>query len=551
MSDPESPGGGQPRRKARSSRRPRRRARRPAASRSGNGGDATPASPAPKRPRAQLRRDLHALPTVNEAPFASMAIVTSGIHPSTARLVAVGIVLYAPNADDPTLPGKEIYAFTRHMNTGEESGPVHLHGYPVSQLAQSLGFSSCAPLFREALDGRTLILHQAAYTWGFLKNEYRMLQRAQNKARRGRGPKNVQQPKPVAIVDTLATARRQSVECYDSRLRAIVDCYNDPASGTHTSVDAPEEALLGLGAVASQQRRETDPDQLLAADARLTAALAIAQRGAGPVAQLDPDELTADKFGLQRSRRRVDAALAPRTHVNPGTWCEGEPLVEGMEFVVSPDVAMDPDELIARGVAAGLAYSEKLNRRSSLVVCNTNHELRGKAMHAERKKIPLMDDTMFLELLEDVRLGEKEPVPVKPGTGVRPRTFGLTGGGSVPSESLGKMQQAATQKRAGNKAGGRGSAGGRAGGRNGQGGRGGQRGGGRAGGQNGGDQKVQDGSRDSASHGGGHNGQRRRGRRGGRRRRGGRSNGNGSRGNGNGGGGSSSGTGSASRPLDA
>ena len=411
-----------------------------------------------------------------------MAIATNGIHPSTARLIAVAIVLYAPDADDPSLPGKELYSLTRHLNTGEDPGPIHLHGYATSELAQSLGFTNCAPLFRKAIDGRTLILHQAAYTWGFLKNEYRLLQRAVNKNRRSRGrsrgQKKVPQPKPVVIWDTLATARRQSVECYDSRLRAIVECYNDPASSTHTAVDAPEAALVGLGAVASHERRNTDPDELLAADARLTAALAIAQRAAGPVTELVPANLTADKFGLQRSKERVDAALAPRTHVNPGAWREGEPLVKGMEFVVSPDVATDPDELIARGVAAGLAYSEKLNRRSSLVVCNTNHELRGKAMHAERKKIPLMDDSQFLELLEDVRPGEKEPVPVKPGAGVRPRTFGLSGGGSVPSESLGKLQQAATQKRAENAnnkgggakkgRGGRGSRGGRGrrGGRN-------------------------------------------------------------------------------------
>ena len=49
-----------------------------------------------------------------------MAIATNGIHPSTARLIAVAIVLYAPDADDPSLPGKELYSLTRHLNTGED-----------------------------------------------------------------------------------------------------------------------------------------------------------------------------------------------------------------------------------------------------------------------------------------------------------------------------------------------------------------------------------------------------------------------------------------------
>ena len=147
---------------------------------------------------------------------------------------------------------------------------------------------------------------------------------------------------------------------------------------------------------------------------------------------LDPEDLAADQFGLRRSGLRIDAANSPRPFVNPGVWKSGEPLVEGMEFVVSPDVAIDPDELIGQGVAAGLAYSEKLNRRSSLVVCNENYELRGKAMHADRKSIPLVRDEDFLALLANVQPGEKEAKPTKPGAGARPRTSGLAGprGGS-------------------------------------------------------------------------------------------------------------------------
>ena len=95
-------------------------------------------------------------------------------------------------------------------------------------------------------------------------------------------------------------------------------------------------------------------------------------------------------------------------------------------------MAIDPDVLIGQGVAAGLAYSEKLNRRSSLVVCNENYALRGKAMHADRKNIPLIRDEDFLALLDNVQPGEKEDVPAKPGADARPRTSGLAGprGGS-------------------------------------------------------------------------------------------------------------------------
>ena len=79
-----------------------------------------------------------------------------------------------------------------------------------------------------------------------------------------------------------------------------------------------------------------------------------------------------------------------------------------MEVVVSPDVGTDPDVLISAAMRAGLVYSEKLNRTSSLVVCNANHPLRGKAMHGERKNIPLYTDEEFLESLDDVAPGSTE-----------------------------------------------------------------------------------------------------------------------------------------------
>ena len=179
--------------------------------------------------------------------------------------------------------------------------------------------------------------------------------------------------------------------------------------------------------MASLSKKDIDPDELLEANARLTAALALAQQRNGELTVLDPEDLAADQFGLRRSGLRIDAANSPRPYVNPGAWKRGEPLVEGMEFVVSPDVAIDPDVLIGQGVAAGLAYSEKLNRRSSLVVCNENYELRGKAMHADRKNIPLIRDEDFLALLDNVQPGEREDVPAKPGADARPRTSGLAG----------------------------------------------------------------------------------------------------------------------------
>lgn len=434
-------------------------------------------------PRAELESALHDLPSKEAAPFAAVSISTSGIHPKTSRLVALSVVFFGPGAEAPgdvanadELPtiniGQEVGALTRHLNPGEDAGPWHLHGYQVNELSQALGFNSSAQLIHQALDGRTLIMHESDYVWGFITHEFKLSQRSANRGRRsrgrGRGGRRQPTPAPVSIIDTLATARRQAIDSTDPRLRAIVASYNRAAEAATTATDstataptpssstnpgstadaftsantpanagrsavlAPATALPEVGAVASLSKKDIDPDELLEANARLTAALALAQQRNGELTVLDPEDLAADQFGLRRSGLRIDAANSPRPYVNPGAWKRGEPLVEGMEFVVSPDVAIDPDVLIGQGVAAGLAYSEKLNRRSSLVVCNENYELRGKAMHADRKNIPLIRDEDFLALLDNVQPGEREAVPAKPGADARPRTSGLAGprGGS-------------------------------------------------------------------------------------------------------------------------
>lgn len=421
-------------------------------------------------PRAELESALHDLPSKEEAPFAAVSISTSGIHPKTSRLVALSVVFFGPGAEAPgdaanpdELPtiniGQEVSALTRHLNPGEDAGPWHLHGYQVNELSQALGFNSSAQLIHQALDGRTLIMHESDYVWGFITHEFKLSQRSANRGRRsrgrGRGGRRQPTPAPVSIIDTLATARRQAIDSTDPRLRAIVASYNraaeaaadsttEPATSTNapanagrSAVLAPATALPEVGAAASLSKKDIDPDELLEANARLTAALVLAQQRNGELTVLDPEDLAADQFGLRRSGLRIDAANSPRPYVNPGAWKSGEPLVEGMEFVVSPDVAIDPDVLIGQGVAAGLAYSEKLNRRSSLVVCNENYELRGKAMHADRKNIPLIRDEDFLALLDNVQPGEREAVPAKPGADARPRTSGLAGprGGSGSSGS--------------------------------------------------------------------------------------------------------------------
>lgn len=368
------------------------------------------------------------LPSVEEAPVAAINIAASGIHPSTSRLIAISVVFYAQ--DRVT----EVGSFTRRFNPGKKFGPVHMHGYHAANLDSDAPFGSSVAAVRDALEDRTVIMHDIPLVWGFITEEYRRAQHAANRARalerssygregRGRSTRvTINPPKPTELIDTLATSRRQQMPAVDTRLRAVAALY---------PVTKPPQILPELGAVASQKRRRMDPDALLIADARMVAALHNAQRERAAaiddetqnlIATVAPTDLTADQFSLQRSHLRVDATKAPRPLANPGTPRKRKAsrwkLVAGMEFVVSPDIAMDPDKIIAAGTAAGLVYNEKLSRETSLVVCNATHELRGKALHADRKDIPLISDQDFLDSLDNVAEGtpaseERDPRRVR------------------------------------------------------------------------------------------------------------------------------------------
>lgn len=406
----------------------------------------------PRTSHRHLPKTFHGtLPSVEEAPFVEITVATSGIHPSTSRLVAFSATLHtadgeravfsgnrpasaqvgstvaadaagvAETTDETTDETTPVTGIVQQINPGEDPGPWHLHGYTEADLGQAPGFATVAPLLFDLIDGRTLICHNTTMTWGFIQFEYRRAQRAANRGaqrnnprgrrRNQRRPKKVAVPTPARIVDTLASSRRAGVPVADPRLRSIAAHYAE----AHGLV-LPSDALPGLGQAASLERADVLADDLLLADNRILFPLYSTQRDLaadtadntpGGLSVADPSDLTADRFGLQRSTVRVDATTSPRPFGNPGTP-DGPALVQGMEFVVSPDVGVDPDVLISSATRAGLVYSEKLNRTSSLVVCNRSHELRGKAMHGERKSIPLFTDNEFLAALEDVSEGSTE-----------------------------------------------------------------------------------------------------------------------------------------------
>lgn len=324
-----------------------------------------------------------------------MSIQATGIHPKTSRLVSLGV----STADSS---GNIVDTWHVVINPTEDPGPTHLHGLEPADFEGAPKFGVIQAKLAHALDGRTLVAHNAPLVWGFIVAEAKRARRQANRERSVRNKRGRRRtrtrvariPAPARIADTLETARRQGKRLDDARLRAVARAYG-------LDVPSPEASIAGISV--PERVRTLD-------DVTTTLALFRAQGGLDEGTTLNmytPDQLREDIVGLQRSTVRVDAMEAPRPVENPGRYTPGRKLATGMEFVVAPEVSLNPDELIAAGVRAGLAYSEKVTRESSVLVCNrpadvTPDQLTGKAMHAHRKDIPIVSDEAFLRLVGEM-----------------------------------------------------------------------------------------------------------------------------------------------------
>ena len=329
--------------------------------------------------------------TENDYPYVALFTQATGIHPSTGRLLTLDAVTF----DAAGRVGEEFHAV---LNPGTDPGPAHTHGLTPHDFAQAPRFSRYLRTLDKLIDGRVLVTHDSPVTWGFVVSEARRAMNAAaraNRSRRGRGNKRRQRvghvPKPEAIVDLLASARRQGHVPADTRINAVANLV-----GIESTPPTASPERIG----------EAEADFSRGQTLKLVAMyLQLAPDG---VAQIDPADLAPDQFGLQRSALRVDAEKAPAIAANPGLLGKGG-LLRGMEFVVSDDIALDPDELIDAGVRAGLTYREKLTRETSVAVSDAverDAQLRGKAMHAHRKNIPVVSGEEFARLVG--RMGPAE-----------------------------------------------------------------------------------------------------------------------------------------------
>src|SRR5699024_3733993 len=172
-------------------------------------------------------------------PFVAVSLGSSGIHPATSRLISFDAVTY--NA-----AGEIGEATFIVFSPDSDPGPKHQHGLSQEEVAAGIPFSKALKRVDRILDDRTLIVYVATVTWGFLVSEARRSMTAaarENRSRNGnsrnrsRAIKVGHIPRPAAVVDTLATARRQELPITDLRLAAVAIASGIAATPPTATVD--------------------------------------------------------------------------------------------------------------------------------------------------------------------------------------------------------------------------------------------------------------------------------------------------------------------------
>lgn len=321
------------------------------------------------------------------APFPYIALhqQTTGIHPASGRLLTLDAVTF----DHTGTVGETFHAV---FNPAGDPGPRHTHNLQRADFEQAPRFARYLKTLDKLIDGRHLILADSPKDFGFIVAEARRAMNAAARANRQRGRRGGRRrqrvghvPQPESIIDLFANARRRGHILVDERLNAV----------------ANQIGVASEPATATAQRATIAEEDLSRAQTLKLVAMFLELRETGELEIIDPTTLAADKLGLQRAAIRVKAHKAEATAENPGVYTGGRPQ-PGMEVAISDDIAHDPNALIEAALDAGLTYVEKLTRTASLVVSDAElrgAELRGKAMHAHRKNIPVLSAEEFLTSL--------------------------------------------------------------------------------------------------------------------------------------------------------
>jgi len=292
--------------------------------------------------------------------WAVIDVETSGFRPGQARIISVAAL--GLDAD-----GRVEHSVVSLLNPGVDPGPTHVHGLTVAMLEDQPQFADIVGDLVEVLRGRTLVAHNVAFDYAFLAAEAEL----------------ADAELPVdTVMCTVELARRLDLGIDNLRLETLAAYWGVNQQRPH---DAFDDALVLTGVLASALQRAREHDIWLPVHP--------VTRRRWPNGRVTHDELRPLKVLASRM-------LCP--YLNPGPYVRGRPLVQGMRVAVATEVRRTHEELVERILHAGLAYSDAVDKETSLVVCNEPAAEQGKGYQALQLGVPVVSDAQFLDGLRGV-----------------------------------------------------------------------------------------------------------------------------------------------------
>jgi DNA polymerase III subunit epsilon len=293
--------------------------------------------------------------TEPDAGWAVIDVETSGFRPGQARVISLAVL--GLDAD-----GRVEQSVVSLLNPGVDPGPTHVHGLTSTMLEDQPQFSDIVGDVVEVLRGRTLVAHNVAFDYAFLAAEAELA--------------NAELPVD-SVMCTVELARRLDLGIDNLRLETLAAHWGVTQERPH---DAFDDALVLTGVLASALDRARERDVWLPVHP--------VTRRRWPNGRVTHDELRPLK---------VLASRMPCRYLNPGPYIGGRPLVQGMRVALAAEVGRTHEELVERILHAGLAYSDAVDKETSLVVCNDPTPEQGKGFLARKLGVPVLSDAAFMD----------------------------------------------------------------------------------------------------------------------------------------------------------
>jgi DNA polymerase-3 subunit epsilon len=298
--------------------------------------------------------------TEPDAGWAVIDVETSGFRPGQARIISVAAL--GLDAD-----GQVEQSLVSLLNPGVDPGPTHVHGLTAAMLEDQPQFADIVGDLAEVVRGRTLVAHNVAFDYAFLAAEAEL----------------ADAELPVdTVMCTVELARRLDLGVDNLRLETLAAHWGVIQERPH---DAFDDALVLTGVLASALERARERDVWLPVHP--------VTRRRWPNGRVTHDELRPLK---------VLASRMPCPYLNPGPFVRGRPLVQGMRVALAAEVARTHEELVERILHAGLAYSDTVDRQTSLVICNDLAAEQGKGYLARQLGVPVVPDAQFMDCVDAV-----------------------------------------------------------------------------------------------------------------------------------------------------